>query len=66
MNVCQTCGIPWDAGFFDASTIQVAPPEVGREIVLARYQLHRNYCGGPDQGGHTRLSVANPLQRPAP
>jgi hypothetical protein len=45
MNVCQTCGIPWDAGFFDASTIQIAPAKVGQEIVLARYQLHRNYCG---------------------
>lgn len=44
MNVCHICGIPWDAGFFDESSIQAAP-QPGQEIVLARYELHRNYCG---------------------
>jgi hypothetical protein len=44
MNVCPTCGIPWDAGFFDESSI-VDAPDTGQEVVLARYQLHRNYCG---------------------
>jgi hypothetical protein len=44
MSVCQMCGIPVDAGFFDASSIQEAPG-AGQEIVLARYALHRNYCG---------------------
>ena len=44
MNTCHICGIPSDAGFFDASSIQEAP-DPGQEIVLARYQLHRNYCG---------------------
>lgn len=44
MNACHTCGIPADAGFFDASTVQDAP-RLGQERVLARYELHRNYCG---------------------
>jgi hypothetical protein len=44
MNVCHICGVPWDAGFFDASSIQAAPQR-GQELVLARYELHRNYCG---------------------
>ena len=44
MNVCHVCGIPADAGFFDESTVQEAPA-LGEERVLARYELHRNYCG---------------------
>ena len=44
MNACHLCGIPVDAGFFDESTVQDAP-QSGEERVLARYQLHRNYCG---------------------
>jgi hypothetical protein len=44
MNICAICGIPQDAGFFDKSNIKPAP-ELGEEIVLARYELHRNYCG---------------------
>jgi hypothetical protein len=44
MNVCHVCGIPQDAGFFDESSITPAPAE-GKEVVLARYELHRNYCG---------------------
>lgn len=43
-NICHICGVPWDAGFFDEANIRDAP-EQGKEIVLARYQLHRNYCG---------------------
>jgi hypothetical protein len=48
MNVCHICGIPSDAGFFDESNIVdlgQQPLEPGRERVLARYELHRNYCG---------------------
>ena len=46
--LCATCGIPWDAGYFDESGVfdlasQGLNP--GSELVLARYQLHRNYCG---------------------
>ena len=44
MNVCHICGIPWDAGYFDQASIKPAP-KLGEEIVLARYELHRNYCG---------------------
>jgi hypothetical protein len=44
MNICHICGIPSDAGFFDESNIMYAP-RPGGEVVLARYELHRNYCG---------------------
>jgi hypothetical protein len=44
MTICDVCGIPFDAGFFDVSTIQVAP-NVGDETLLARYELPREYCG---------------------
>lgn len=43
-KLCHICGIPWDAGFFDEASIQKTP-QPGEEFVLARYQLHRNYCG---------------------
>jgi hypothetical protein len=45
---CATCGVPWDAGYFDESRVidlAAQPLNVGQELVLARYQLHRNYCG---------------------
>jgi hypothetical protein len=53
VNVCHICGIPWDAGFFDESNVFKLKPdhsdgrslEPGEELVLARYELHRNYCG---------------------
>jgi hypothetical protein len=45
MSICELCGIPSDAGFFDQSSIQPAPNTPGQELVLARYELHRNYCG---------------------
>lgn len=44
MSTCHICGVPWDASYFDAASIQKAP-QPGQELVLARYQLHRNYCG---------------------
>lgn len=44
MSLCHHCGIPLDAGYFDESSIQPAP-EPGQEVILARYQLHRNHCG---------------------
>lgn len=42
--ICHICGIPVDAGYFDEANMRQAPSQ-GQEIVLARYQLHRNYCG---------------------
>jgi hypothetical protein len=44
MSACAVCGIPADAGYFDSSTV-VDGIDAGAEVVLARYQLHRNYCG---------------------
>jgi len=49
MIPCPICGIPWDSGFFDESSVVPVTTgtvlAVGSELVLARYQLHRNYCG---------------------
>jgi len=48
MNACHICGVPWDAGFFDESKIldvSVRGLDSGQELVLARYELPRNYCG---------------------
>jgi hypothetical protein len=42
--LCQHCGVPTDAHVFDRSSIS-EPPAPGAEIVLARFELHRNYCG---------------------
>jgi hypothetical protein len=44
MKICDVCGIPSDASFFDESSIKDAPIP-GEEAILARYLLHRNYCG---------------------
>ena len=44
MTLCQVCGIPADAGFFDRSSI-VAAPVPGSEAVLAVFEVPRNYCG---------------------
>jgi hypothetical protein len=54
MNICHICDFPSDAGFFDESNVfqlevpdeqEGFPLEKGQELVLARYELHRNYCG---------------------
>lgn len=58
MSICEICGIPSDAGFFDESKIIVLriPKDdgtvttvqefgSGQELVLASYQMHRNHCG---------------------
>ncbi len=42
---CHVCGIPLDASYFDDSSIAGAPTASGAEVVLAKYQLHPNYCG---------------------
>jgi len=45
-NLCQTCGVPLDAGYFDvANNFQPPPTSVGEEKELARYELHPQYCG---------------------
>ena len=43
--VCHVCGIPADASYFDDSSIVRAPNSNSREVVLAKYELHPNYCG---------------------
>ena len=43
--VCHVCGIPADASYFDDSSIANAPHGGKREVVLAKYELHANYCG---------------------
>ena len=44
MDVCHICGFPSDASYFDQASILPAPA-AGQQVVLARYALHRNYCG---------------------
>ena len=41
---CHVCGVPADSSYFDDSSIADAPP-AGAEVVLARFELHPNYCG---------------------
>lgn len=43
MNVCDICGIPLDANYFDNASIKPAPVNVGDEVELARYALHTQY-----------------------
>jgi hypothetical protein len=38
------CGVPVDSDFFDDSQV-VATPDLGRETVLARFELPMHYCG---------------------
>lgn len=45
MNICQICGIPVDANYFDHANIKSAPLNQGDEVELARYALHPQYCG---------------------
>ncbi len=50
--LCFNCGIPLDAEYFDESgVVKFDPdplkldPELGREVVLARFALSPQYCG---------------------
>jgi hypothetical protein len=50
--LCFNCGIPLDAKYFDESgAVKLDPnlprldPELGREVVLARFELSPQYCG---------------------
>lgn len=42
--LCNICGIPLDAEFFDESGVE-EPPDVGQVLVLARFELPPQYCG---------------------
>jgi hypothetical protein len=41
---CHVCGVPVDSSYFDDSSI-AGVPQAGAEVVLARFELHPNYCG---------------------
>jgi hypothetical protein len=45
MNICQACGIPLDANYFDNANIKPAPTKLGEQVILAQYTLHPQYCG---------------------
>lgn len=80
MNICVSCGIPSDASFFDESKIialkkpdprdpqnELSILNPGQELVLASYQLHRNYCGVlMSFAQFTDLSVGNAPQFTTP
>lgn len=44
-SLCAACGIPLDSQYFDDSSVQEAPLEIGSEVVLARFDLPAQYCG---------------------
>jgi hypothetical protein len=43
--LCSGCGLPVDSQYFDDSSVQTVPQEVGDERVLARFDLPAQYCG---------------------
>lgn len=42
---CNACGIPFDSQYFDDSSVETVPKDVGSEVVLARFDLPPQYCG---------------------
>ena len=46
-SCCDICGIPLDAEYFDESLIleEAELPKKGERMVLARFQVHPQYCG---------------------
>ena len=44
---CDVCGVPVDAEYFDESGILIGDqlPRKGEQAVMARFQVHRQYCG---------------------
>ena len=62
-TVCAVCGIPADASYFDDSSIVDAPKVDGDEVVLAKYELHPNYCGELQYFAQfTDAYAANPVE----
>jgi hypothetical protein len=43
-TLCTNCGIPTDSEYFDQSGFTDLPAP-GSEVVLARFDLHHQYCG---------------------
>lgn len=65
-GLCVACGIPQDSEYFDDSRFD-APPTVGSEVVLARFELPAQYCGVlqyfsqfTDLNGGNRANVQTP------
>jgi hypothetical protein len=42
--LCPTCGLPRDYEQFDESGF-ASTPDLGRQVVLARFELAPQYCG---------------------
>jgi hypothetical protein len=60
--VCAVCGIPADASYFDDSSIVDAPSAANPVVVLAKYELHPNYCGELQYfAQYTDAYAANPV-----
>lgn len=43
--LCTNCGIPQDSEYFDVSGFADVPPVNSDAVVLARFNLHHQYCG---------------------
>ena len=64
--LCTDCGIPLDAKYFDESGLADAPAP-GQEVVLARFELHSQYCGVLEYFSQfTDLNVKDPSQVETP
>lgn len=42
--LCTACGVPFDAQYFDKSSVKLAP-RVGETVELAAFELPPQYCG---------------------
>jgi hypothetical protein len=63
---CHVCGVPADSSYFDDSSIAPAPLS-GAEVVLARFELHPNYCGFLQYfAQYTNAYAASPIEVETP
>jgi hypothetical protein len=64
--ICHVCGVPADSSYFDDSSIAAAP-QSGAEVVLARFELHPNYCGILQYfAQYTNAYAASPIEVETP
>jgi hypothetical protein len=65
-STCHVCGVPADSSYFDDSSIAAAP-QSGGEVVLARFELHPNYCGVLQYfAQYTNAYAASPVEVETP
>lgn len=65
-STCHVCGVPADSSYFDDSSITAAPLS-GGEVVLARFELHSNYCGVLQYfAQYTNAYAASPVEVETP